>query len=104
MSQKEVIVKVMGTPYPVACPSDRINDLETAANYLETRLSETLGATRVSDKNRVLVMLSLNLCDELLNSGKAVRKADEQLLLRQLNKKIDDCIGEKNNAMPRKSA
>ena len=93
MSETVVIVNVLGNPYKVSCPEERVDDLRIAANYLENRIREITEETRLGDRNRVLTMVALNLCDELLSGGgEATSPVEEQQILRRMHKKLDQVL------------
>ncbi len=66
MSEKNsVTVKIMGKIYNVACPADRVSELNEAAEFLDNKLNE------IHDKDKIMnidafMMFALNLVHEHL--------------------------------------
>ena len=78
MSDKEsatVTVRILEKEYFVSCPQDERADLLDSAEYLNKKMREIRDTGKVVGADRIAVMATLNMANELLR----LRKLDHEL-------------------------
>lgn len=96
MSGQVVDINLLERSYRVMCPDGQESALREAAQKLDTRLSETRSATKLTNVEQIAVMTALNLCHEWMQekaeqSEKMMALEDKVALLQATIKKA---IGE----------
>lgn len=59
-------VKILDRDYKVKCPAQKVNELKTAAMYLDGKMREVQNSGKVIGAERVAVITALNISHELL--------------------------------------
>lgn len=61
-------ITLLGKQHMVACPKGKEDDLLAAAHRLNTELNEFKQRAHTKSDDKVLLMVALNLCHQLLSS------------------------------------
>jgi len=59
-------IQVMGRAYHIACPQEKINELNSAAKLVNDKIHEIKALSKIIDNEKAAVMAALNLANELL--------------------------------------
>lgn len=65
-----VSVRLLGKHYNIKCPPEQAEELQEAAQHIENRLHEMKSVNGSSNTDRMLVVIALNLCHELMTLKK----------------------------------
>ncbi len=94
MSNDNVIVKLLGKEYQVACPVGQEAALAESARYLDEKMRTIRANGKVIGLERIAVMAALNITNELLqnepSSTGEVTTSSKQL--KGLNDKLEEAL------------
>ncbi len=85
-------VDILGKEYRIACPTEARQDLERAANLLNSRMQDIKSQGKLYGTERVAIMAALNLAHELLNATGGTQTLQSQL--GDMNAKIENALTE----------
>ncbi|MBU0744152.1 MAG: cell division protein ZapA [Gammaproteobacteria bacterium] len=60
------IINIMGREFKIKCPKDKINELQKAADYLNSKMQEVQHGDRLIGIDRVAITAALNIAHELI--------------------------------------
>lgn len=83
-----VNVQILGREFPVACPTGQEHELETAAQFVDSRMRDIQHKTGTNSLERVAVMAALNIAHEYLTNDTS---CDDQQL-KELADKIETTL------------
>ncbi len=84
-----VNVQIMGRSYTIKCPADKVIELQRSAHYLDAKMHEYLESGQNMGRERIAIMVALNLTHELLaTEEESKHQAVLDQRLRQLNSKV----------------
>ena len=84
-------VEILGKEYLVACPENR-QDLERAAQLLNTRMLEIKSQGKLYGTERVAIMAALNLAYDFLDATCGSETTQSQI--KKINHKIESALAE----------
>lgn len=85
-------IDLLGKEYRVACPPESRQDLERAAQLLNTRMAEIKGHGKLYGVERIAIMAALNLAHDFLHSTGGTLTVQNQLT--KINAKLDSVLAE----------
>ena len=86
-----VTVHILGKDYQVTCKTDERENLLKAATELDHRMRDIRANSSVIGIDRIAVIASLNLADELLKL-RCQKRPDDELLLAKLHQRLDKIL------------
>ena len=89
-SPETVGVEILGKEYRIACPPEARQDLERAANLLDSRMQDIKSQGKLYGAERVAIMAALNLANDLLNATGGSQTLQSQL--GEMNTKIENAL------------
>ncbi len=66
---RSIDINILGRAYKVACPREEETALVSAADYLDEKMHEIRGNSKVIGTERIAIMAGLNLAHDLLTQG-----------------------------------
>lgn len=90
-----VEVNILDKEYLVACPPDARDALRESARHLDTKMREIRASGKVFGTERIAVMAALNITHEMLE--KSTMSDGAASLLRDMDHKLDEALGENNS-------
>lgn len=85
-------VEILGKEYLVACPPENRQDLERAAQLLNTRMLEIKNQGKLYGTERVAIMAALNLAYDFLDATCGSETTQSQI--KKINHKIESALAE----------
>ncbi|MGR6872085.1 cell division protein ZapA [Pseudomonas sp. HK3] len=85
-------VELLGKEYLVACPPENRQDLERAAQLLDSRMREIKGKGNLYGSDRVAIMAALNLAYDYLNATCGSETTQSQI--KQINNKLESALAQ----------
>jgi len=85
-------VEILGKEYLVACPPENRQDLERAAQLLNTRMLEIKSQGKLYGTERVAIMAALNLAYDFLDATCGSETTQSQI--KKINHKIESALAE----------
>lgn len=85
-------VELLGKEYLVACPPENRQDLERAAQLLNSRMQEIKDQGKLYGSERVAIMAALNLAYDYLNATCGSESAQSEI--KKMNNKIESALAE----------
>ena len=67
MSKETTTVKILGTNYKIACPPEEAEEVQKAAVFLDSKLSEIKKASGLDEK-KAAIITALNISNEYLKN------------------------------------
>ncbi|WP_370980417.1 cell division protein ZapA [Agaribacterium sp. ZY112] len=92
--ENRATVNILDKDYQVACKPDERHDLMRAANELDKRMRSVKQSGTIIGVERIAVMVALNLCHELAQSGSNSSSNSD---LNRLNNKLIEALAEDIN-------
>jgi len=97
MSDQEtrtINVTILDKEYQVKCGANEVDALRKSANYLDLRMRETRSTSSVIGLERIAVMASLNIANDLLKQVAQTRKlmAGNEKQFNNLSIKLDQAL------------
>lgn len=92
LHEQTLAIELLGKEYRIACPDESRQDLERAANLLNTRMLEIKKQGKLYGTERVAIMAALNLAYELLNATGGSQNMQSQL--GQINTKLENALAQ----------
>ncbi len=89
-SSETIGVDILGKEYRIACPPAARQDLERAANLLNSRMEDIKSQGKLYGTERVAIMAALNLAHDLLNATGGSQTLQSQL--GEMNTKIENAL------------
>lgn len=91
-----VAIKLLDREYQIKCPPEKLGDLQEAANYLDTKMRETLENSKALNLERVVMIAALNITNELitLKHQKDYLIDNMNLRIQEIQNKIDRALAE----------
>jgi cell division protein ZapA len=87
-------LSILGKTYHISCPAGEEPALQSAADYLNEKMTEIKKSGRVIGADRIAVMAALNITHELLslpsNNEEISPKLKEKVQI--ISKKIDEAL------------
>ena len=92
--QKTISVQILDKEYQVSCPPDEVEALKRSAEYLDRQMREIHDKSSVFGLDRIAVMASLNITNDLLRQTKLVRhlKTGGESKIQSMSEKLDKAI------------
>lgn len=89
-----VSVRILGKNYNIKCPADQAEALHESARIIEERLRSMKGSPGNPNTERMLVVIALNLCHELLGlkNEKSNTIGNIEVKLRGLQSRIQNFL------------
>ncbi|MFH6952707.1 cell division protein ZapA [Pseudoalteromonas sp. XMcav1-K] len=78
-------ITLLGKQHMIACPKGKEDELLAAANRLNDELNEFKQRAHTKSDDKVLLMVALNLCHELLSADAQHTKQMNQLIVKLLS-------------------
>ena len=87
-------VEVLGKTYQIKCPTDEVDALQQAAQYLEEKMQEVRSVANVLSMDRIAVIAALNVTHQLLTveHEKFVSNKTTAERLRTLQSKLEETL------------
>lgn len=63
-------IKILDRNYKIKCPSDQIQALQEAANYVDDHMRKMRQNTPINSTEHIAVVTALNICHELMQLRK----------------------------------
>lgn len=80
-----ISVRLLDREYQVKCPSEKVAELQEAANYLDVKMRELSEGSKVLSLDRLTVIVALNIAHEFVSL-----KKQKNYYIDNMNKKIQD--------------
>lgn len=93
-NNQRVVVSILDKDYQVACPADERQALLDAASELDGRMRDVRKSGQIVGLERIAVMVALNLCHELQQSGKTQSGLTSDEALQRLSEKLDAALSD----------
>lgn len=94
-NQIPVELWLLDSTYKLACPADRENDLKHAGELLEQKFRDMRGLNSRMDNQKIAVLVSLQLMQEVLELNKKLQQYTEcERQLADLIDKVDQQVAE----------
>lgn len=90
-----VSVYILGKSYNIKCPPEQAQALQESAQFIEGKLREMKQASSSTSTDRMLVVIALNLCHELL-----VLKSEKSSELAAIETKLHDLQARIQQSLP----
>ncbi len=87
-------IDILGKEYRVSCPPEARQDLERAAQLLNTRMTEIKDQGKLFGLERIAVMTALNLSHDYLKATGGSQSLQTQLI--GLNGKLDSILAQEH--------
>lgn len=93
-SASTICVKILDKEYQVSCPKNEEEALKKSAEYLDRQMREIRGKATVFGLDRIAVMASLNITNDLLRQAKLVRhlKTGSEMQIDSISNKLDQAL------------
>ncbi|MEY8205286.1 MAG: cell division protein ZapA [Bermanella sp.] len=91
-SPQTIGVEILGKEYRIACPAEARQDLERAANLLDSRMQDIKSQGKLYGTERVAIMAALNLAHDLLHATGGSQTLQSQL--GDMHTKIENALAE----------
>lgn len=89
-------VRILDRDYKVRGPADKINELKSAALYLDAKMREIRDSGHVIGVDRIAVIAALNITHEMLN-----QKQQKNQYAASISESIQDLLTKIENALAR---
>jgi len=96
MPNQNISVNVLDKAYQIKCPSDKVQDLQDAARYLDKKMREIRDSGKVVGLDRIAVIAGLNIAHTLLALEKKENKSMDMMYDRiiEMQKRIEEALTE----------
>jgi cell division protein ZapA len=93
-SQQAVSINILGKEYLVACPDEERKQLQSSADYLDSKMREIRDSGKVIGTDRIAVMAALNIAHELLHeNGSEIAVSHEiEGRIKDIQEKIENAL------------
>ena len=94
-----VPVSILDKEYLVSCPDDEREQLHAVVDFVNDKLQEVKTGGSVLGTERIVIMATLNIANELLTYKQKNKDYTESvdLAVKRLQAKIEDVLPRKNN-------
>lgn len=93
--KKTLKISIMGNHYPVSCEEEEVDDLMSAASYLDRRMRSIAKSGRVLGDDRCAIMAGLNISNELLEMQRKLEAHESTInRLKSLNEQLDKFVSD----------
>ncbi len=95
---KTLDVSIMGRSYRVTCADDEREALLAAVAYVDKKMTEIKGASKVAGTERIAVMAALNIANELLSIkiGSGFDIAELKRRMNSVQSKLDQALSQQD--------
>ena len=96
---KTLDVSIMGRNYRVSCAEDEREALLAAVAYVDNKMTEIKGASKVAGTERIAVMAALNIANELLSIklGSGFDMAELKRRMNSVQSKLDQALSQQDS-------
>ena len=96
---KTLDVSIMGRSYRVTCADDEREALLAAVAYVDKKMTEIKAASKVAGTERIAVMASLNIANELLSIklGGGFDIAELKRRMNSVQSKLDQALSQQDS-------
>lgn len=96
---KTLDVSIMGRNYRVTCAEDEREALLAAVAYVDNKMTEIKGVSKVAGTERIAVMAALNIANELLSIklGGSFDIAELKRRMNSVQSKLDQALSQQDS-------
>ncbi|MCY4051890.1 MAG: cell division protein ZapA [Gammaproteobacteria bacterium] len=93
--KKSIKISIMKQQYTVSCEEEAVENLKSAANYLDRQMQAVSESGKVLGIDRCAIMAGLNISNDLLQLQRKLEVHESTITrLRSLNEQLDKFVGD----------
>lgn len=94
-SKKTIKISIMKTQYSVSCEEEAVENLMSAASYLDRQMQTIASSGKVLGIDRCAIMAGLNISNELLELKRRLEVHESTITrLKSLNEQLDKFVSD----------
>lgn len=89
-----ISVKILDKHYDIRCPSDMVQELQNAADFVDHEMRSIRDSGKVVGMDRIAVITALNIAYKLMTSEQKENKSIEEMSdrIREMQKRLVDTM------------